>query len=144
MDSTRDPRTLLKRQFGVEEDAEDHAKENCENLAGQENEFLPSKCFEKPQNAGSAQEQAQHLHHSSLTSASIKQAYLLTKRLIIIIALLVFIASSAATILRAIFGSTGDGEKRADVLAEVQRHLERLVQLTNVAIAPVLFNGTVD
>jgi len=78
------------------------------------------------------------------TSTNIKQAYLLAKRLIIIIALLVFIASSAASILRAVFGATNGNTsaKGVDVLAEVHRHLERLAQLTNVAITPVLFNGT--
>ena len=78
------------------------------------------------------------------TSTNIKQAYLLAKRLIIIIALLVFIASSAASILLAVFeASAGNtSEKGVDVLAEVHRHLERLAQLTNVAIAPVLFNET--
>jgi len=77
------------------------------------------------------------------TSTNIKQAYLLAKRLIIIIALLVFIASSAASILRAVFGSSNGNksEKGVDVLAEVHCHLDRLAQLTNVAITPVLFNG---
>ena len=78
------------------------------------------------------------------TSTNIKQAYLLAKRLIIIIALLVFIASSAASILRAVFGASNGNTsaKGGDVLAEVHRHLERLAQLTNLAITPVLFNGT--
>jgi len=78
------------------------------------------------------------------TSVNIKQAYLLAKRLIIIIALLIFIVSSTVAILRAVFGSsTGNAsEKGVDVLAEIHRHLERLAQLTNVAITPVLFNGT--
>ena len=78
------------------------------------------------------------------TSTNIKQAYLLAKRLIIIIALLVFIASSAASILRAVFGASNrnKSEKGVDMFAEVHRHLERLAKLTNLAITPVLFNGT--
>ena len=77
------------------------------------------------------------------TSTNIKQAYLLAKRLIIIIALFVFIASTAS-ILRAVFAASygNTSEKGVDVLTEVHRHLERLAQLTNLAITPVLFNGT--
>ena len=50
------------------------------------------------------------------TSTNLKQAYLLAKRLIIIIALLVFIASSAASILRAGFGSSNGSKSEKGLM----------------------------
>ena len=128
-ETTTEPKAEVKQQK-AEEDEEERA-----SLRGKSLDII-----EKRRQGWVAPEERRAWH----TSANIKQAYLLAKRLIIIIALLIFIASSAASILRAVFGaSTGNtSEKGVDVLAEVHRHLERLAQLTNVAITPVLFNGT--
>ena len=85
-------------------------------------------------------------HRSWHTSANIKQAYLLAKRLIIIIAFLSLslLRRRQYYVLYLARRTETAAKKSIDGLAEVHRHLERFAQLINVAIVPVLFNGTID
>ena len=69
-------------------------------------------------------------------SEHIKRFYSVAKRAIVLLALLSFAISTIIAIIRMVLGTNGGATQKQDIVAEVQKHLERLLQLTDLAFAP--------
>jgi len=69
-------------------------------------------------------------------SDHIKRFYSVVKRAIIILALVSFVISTTFSIIRAVLATNGGATPKQDLVAEVQKQLERLLQLTDLAFAP--------
>ena len=65
-------------------------------------------------------------------SEHIKRFYSLVKRAIILLALVSFLISAIISIIRA---TSAGASPKQDIASEVQKHLERLLQLTDLALA---------
>ena len=88
-------------------------------------------------------------------SEHIKRFYSLVKRAVILLALVSFVVSTTIVIIRAVLATNGSASPKQDIVSEVQKHLERLLQLTDLALAspggasglrlgPVYENNTVE
>jgi len=91
-----------------------------------------------------------HVLANTQLSEHIKRFYSLVKRAIILLALVSFLISAIISIIRA---TSAGASPKQDIASEVQKHLERLLQLTDLALAspgsasafrvePVLGNST--
>ena len=96
---------------------------------------------------------ARHVLAKRQLSEHIKRFYSLVKRAIILLALVSFVISTTISIIRALLATNGCASPKQDIVSEVQKHLERLLQLTDLALAspgsasvfrvgPVLGNNT--
>jgi len=68
-------------------------------------------------------------------SEHIKRFYSLVKRAVILLALVSFVVSTTIAIIRAVLATNGSASPKQDIVSEVQKHLERLLQLTDLALA---------
>ena len=78
---------------------------------------------------------ARHVLAKRQLSEHIKRFYSLVKRVIIILALVSFVVSTTISIFRAVLATNGGANPKQDIVSEVQKHLERLLQLTDLALA---------
>jgi len=78
---------------------------------------------------------ARHVLAKRQLSEHIKRFYSLVKRVIILLALVSFVVSTTISIFRAVLATNGGANPKQDIVSEVQKHLERLLQLTDLALA---------